>query len=85
MTMPEHVAHLLEQLKPYLADVCEVSLADWQDNPNAGAWVKFKLPDETHLEIYRGKNRTGRNQRWGHRYYMMLIEIGDDEQPTRQE
>lgn len=81
MIHPEEVPQLLEELKPYMTEVCEVSLADWQDNPNSGAWVKFRLPDETHLEIYRGKNRAGRTQKFGQRYQMLLIEINDDETP----
>lgn len=83
MIQPEQVPELLEELKPYMTEVCEVSLADWQDNPNSGAWVKFRLPDETHLEIYRGKNRAGRTQKFGQRYQMILIEINDDETPMQ--
>lgn len=85
MMLPEEVPEALRALAPYMAEVCEVSLADWQDNPNSGAWVKFRLPDETHLEIYRGKNRAGRTQKWGQRYQMMLIEINDDETPMQPE
>lgn len=85
MIHPEDVAQVLEELKPYMREVCEVSLADWQDNPNSGAWVKFRLPDETHLEIYRGKNRAGRTQKFGQRYQMILIEINDDETPMQNE
>lgn len=80
---PEDVPERLEELRPYMTEVCEVSLADWQDNPNSGAWVKFRLPDETHLEIYRGKNRAGRTQKFGQRYQMILIEINDDETPMQ--
>lgn len=78
---------LLEQLKPYMAQVCEVQLADWQWNPNSGAWVKFRLPDESHLQAFTGKSRTGtRTSRgWGQRYHLMLIEIGEDDQPVRNE
>lgn len=78
---PEDVPEVLAGLKPYMTEVCEVSLADWQDNPNSGAWVKFRLPDESHLEVYRGKNRAGRTQKFGQRYQMILIEINDDETP----
>lgn len=85
MIQPEDVAQVLDELKPYMREVCEVSLADWQDNPNSGAWVKFRLPDETHLEIYRGKNRAGRTQKFGQRYQMILIEINDDETPMQTE
>lgn len=84
MTLPEEVHALLEQLKAYMAEVCEVSLADWQDNPNSGAWVKFRLPDESHLNVYRGRNRAGRTQKFGQRYHLMLIEIADDETPVQQ-
>jgi hypothetical protein len=45
--------------------------------------VKFRLPDESHLEIYRGKNRAGRTQKFGQRYQMILIEINDDETPMQ--
>lgn len=83
MIQPEEVPALIEELKPYMTEVCEVSLADWQDNPNSGAWVKFRLPDEKHLEIYRGKNRAGRTQKFGQRYQMILIEINDDETPMQ--
>jgi len=82
---PEEVLELIAQLRPYLTEICEVSLADWQDNPNSGAWVKFRLPDETHLEIFRGKNRAGRTHKWGQRYHLMLIEIDDDETPMQAE
>ena len=82
---PEDVAEILQNLRPYLTEVCEVSLADWQDNPNSVAWVKCRLPDETHLEIFRGKNRAGRTQKWGQRYQMLLIEIADDEVPMEAE
>lgn len=78
---PEDVPETLTELRPYMTEVCEVSLADWQDNPNSGAWVKFRLPDESHLEIYRGKSRSGRTQKFGQRYQMILIEINDDETP----
>ena len=81
MILPERVSELLAELKPYMAEVCEISLADWQDNPNSGAWVKFRLPDESHLDVYRGRNRAGRTQKFGQRYFMMLIEINDDETP----
>lgn len=81
--LPEEVPEALRALQPYMTEVCEVSLADWQDNPNSGAWVKFRLPDEKHLEIYRGKNRAGRTQKWGQRYQMILIEINDDETPMQ--
>ena len=83
--LPEEVPQLLQDLRPYMTEVCEVSLADWQDNPNSGAWVKFRLPDEKHLEIYRGKYRAGRTQKFGQRYHMMLIEINDDEMPMPNE
>lgn len=76
---PEDVTEVLKALQPYLTSVCEVSLADWQDNPNSGAWVKLRLPDEKHLEVFRGKDRAGRTQKWGQRYHLMLIEINDDE------
>lgn len=85
MIQPEEVAGTLDELKPYMAEVCEVMLADWQDNPNSGAWVKFRLPDETHLEIYRGKYRAGRTKGFGQRYRMILIEINDDEAPMTPE
>lgn len=85
MLNPEQVPGAVDELRPYLTECCEISLADWQDNPNSGAWVKFRLPDETHLEIYRGKNRAGRTQKFGQRYTMMLIEIDDDETPVNHE
>lgn len=81
MIHPEEVAGILEKLKGYVTEACEVQLADWQENPNSGAWVKFRLPDEKHLEIYRGKYRAGRTKGFGQRYHMILIEIGDDEHP----
>lgn len=79
MINPEDVQQVLAELRPYLTEICEVSLADWQDNPNSGAWVKFRLPDESHLNVYRGRNRAGRTQKFGQRYHLMLIEINDDE------
>ena len=85
MIQPEEVAGTLEDLRPYMTEVCEVLLADWQENPNSGAWVKFRLPDEKHLEIYRGKYRAGRTKGFGQRYQMILIEINDDETPMTPE
>lgn len=81
MIPPEEVAAVIQELRPYMTECCEVLLADWQENPNSGAWVKFRLPDETHLEIYRGKYRAGRTKGFGQRYQMILIEINDDETP----
>ena len=83
--LPEEVPQALRALQPYMTEVCEVMLCDWQENPNSGAWVKFKLPDETHLQIYRGKYRTGRTKGFGQRYQMILIEINDDETPMQPE
>lgn len=85
MLNPEHVPEAIDELRPYLTECCEVSLADWADSANSGAWVKFRLPDESHLEIYRGKERAGRGMRFGQRYTMMLVQIDDDEQPINHE
>lgn len=85
MINPEDVPQILAELRPYLSEICEVSLADWQWNPNSGAWVKFRLPDESHLQVYSGKDRAGRTQKFGQRYHMMLIEVNDDELPMQVE
>jgi len=81
LIQPEELAGTIDELRPYFVEVCEVMLADWQESPNSGAWVKFRLPDEKHLEIYRGKYRAGRTKGFGQRYTMLLIELNDDEAP----
>ena len=45
--------------------------------------MKLRLPDESHLNVYAGKDRSGRTQKFGQRYYMVLVQIGDDEMPQQ--
>lgn len=59
----------------------EVQLAGWSDSHNSGAKVTFWLNDPAKLEAFRGlTERKGKTA--GQRLAMVLVEIGDDEQPV---
>lgn len=59
----------------------EVMFAGWQDHHAQGPRIVFWLPDDADLEQFRAltvkKGRTA-----GHRFMMVLAEIGDDEKPV---
>lgn len=58
----------------------EVQLAGWGESHTSGAKVTFWLQDPEQLAMFRGlTERKGKCA--GHRFYMTLVEIGDDEQP----
>lgn len=61
----------------------EVMLAGWSDSHNGSPKVAFFLRDSSALEAFRhltvAKGKTA-----GHRFAMVLVEIGDDEQPVNQ-
>lgn len=68
----------------------EVQLLRWSDSSSNGRTVTFQLPrdgefDPTEnphpLAVYAAKS--GRNA--GHRFMMVLVELGDDEQPVVQQ
>jgi len=60
----------------------EVQLAGWSESHNSGAKVTFWLPTSEDLEPFRGlTSRKGNTA--GHRFAMVLVEIGDDDQPVQ--
>lgn len=62
----------------------EVQLAGWTDSHNGGAKVTFWLPERSQLDVFAGLTARKGNTA-GHRFAMVLVEIGDDEQPVVQE
>jgi hypothetical protein len=61
----------------------EVQLAGWSDTHNGGAKVTFWLPDRDELAPFAGLTARKGNTA-GHRFMMVLVEIGDDDQPANQ-
>lgn len=59
----------------------EVQLAGWRETHNSGAVVSFFLSDPSDLEKFRGLT-VAKGNTAGHRFVCVLVEIGDDEQPT---
>jgi hypothetical protein len=61
----------------------EVMLAGWSDSHNGSPKVVFFLRDSKSLEAFRhltvAKGKTA-----GHRFVMVLVELGDDEMPINQ-
>lgn len=85
MILPEQVAEVLEQLRPYFTTIVESQLKDYGESANAGCWVSFRVPTPEDLEPFRGQDRSGRNARTGKRYTLMLIELNDQEEHVHNE
>lgn len=84
MAAPEKVPELIAQLTPFVALATEVQLADFGETASGGPYSKFRHADPDELDLFRGKERVGKN-RAGTRYHMLLIEIADDESAVDQE
>lgn len=59
----------------------EMQLAGWVENHNSGAKITFWLPDSNDLEVFKGLTARKGNTA-GHRFAVVLVEIGDDELPV---
>jgi hypothetical protein len=59
----------------------EMQLAGWNQTHNGGSKVTFWLPDDSDLEPFKGLTAKKGNTA-GHRFMVVLVEIGDDEQPV---
>lgn len=58
----------------------EMMLAGWSESHNGGAKVTFWLSDPSELDAFRAMTcRKGNTA--GQRFAVMMVEIGDDEQP----
>ena len=75
MIPPESVPELLEQLRPFVAQVSEVQLLDFSTRAQYGAWAKFRYPDASALRGYET----------GQRFHLILIAIQEDEMPAANE
>lgn len=84
MLDPDQVAAVVAGLEGYLAFGGEVQLADFGESAASGPWSKFRHADHQELDPFRGKDRASRSKA-GQRYYMLLVEIGDDERAVDQE
>lgn len=60
----------------------EMQLAGWNQTHNGGSKVTFWLPDDSDLEPFKGLTAKKGNTA-GHRFMVVLVEIGDDEQPVK--
>ena len=69
---PEAVPELLEQLRPFVAQVSEVQLLDYSTRAQYGAWAKFRYPEASALRGYET----------GQRFHLILIAIQEDEMPA---
>ncbi len=58
----------------------EVQMAGWRDSHTNGPMVTFRLADSEALEVFRDATIAKGNQA-GDRYQMVLVKLGDDEQP----
>jgi hypothetical protein len=59
----------------------EAQLAGWSETHAGGAKITFWLPDAADLDVFRALTvRKGGTA--GQRFMMVLVEIGDDEQPV---
>ena len=85
MILPEQVAQVLEELRPYFTTIVEAQLKDYGESANAGCWVSLRLSGPEDLEPFRGQDRSGRNARTGKRYTLMLIELNDQEEHVQPE
>lgn len=63
-------------VKTILAD--EVQLLGWGDGRQTGPWIKLRLADPNHLEIFRGLD-TATSTKAGHIFDLLLAE--NDESP----
>ncbi len=62
----------------------EMQLAGWNQTHNGGSKVTFWLPDDSDLEPFKGLTAKKGNTA-GHRFMVVMVEIGDDEQPVVKE
>lgn len=85
MIEPEKVPGILEQLRPYFCQLVECQLRDYGESANSGVWVSFRLPEPECLEVFRGRDRSGRNARSGQRYTLMLVELNDQDEHVNHE
>lgn len=59
----------------------EMQLAGWQESHTSGAKLTFWLADSEDLSVFRGMTAR-KGGRAGQRFAVVLVEIGDDEQPV---
>lgn len=59
----------------------EMQLAGWQESHTSGAKLTFWLSDSADLDVFRGMTAR-KGHRAGQRFAVVLVEIGDDEQPV---
>lgn len=62
----------------------EVWLLSWRESHNNGATVTFQLADNDDLEAFK-RMTVRKGKRAGQRLACVLVEIGDDEQPVKQD
>lgn len=62
----------------------EVQLLGYGETDSGGPWLKFRLQDPAQLGPFRGHAKATANK-CGQRYALVLVEIGDDEKPVKQE
>ena len=62
----------------------ELWLLRWNESHNNGATVTFQLADNDDLEAFK-RLTVRKGKRAGQRLMAALVEIGDDEQPVKQE
>lgn len=60
----------------------ELMLANWRETSSGGATVTFWLADANDLDVFRSMTVRKGNMA-GQRFMAVLVEIGDDERPTR--
>ncbi len=82
MSVEEVVQHI-EHIEPYLAYHDEVQLLGYGETDTSGPYIKLRLQDPADLSIFRGKDKRT-TTKLGQRYQVMLIEVGDDEEPVDQ-
>lgn len=68
----------------------EVYLGAWSDSVEnstgtSDAWIKLYLSDSDMLDKIRPSDVRGKAKQGGKRYQAVMVEVGDDEQPVKQE
>jgi hypothetical protein len=66
----------------------EVYLGAWSDTVESStgrtdAWIKLYLSDSSMLDDLRSQDVRGKAKEGGKRYALVMVEIGDDEQPVQ--
>lgn len=62
-------------VRPVLA--CEVQLITWGESPDMGPWLKLRLDDPAHLELFRGLDRYTK-ARPGERFDLLLARPAEE-------